>query len=148
MSGILILGITTPSYAAGRILTPEDRVASRCSNQTGRDLLRCEARQKRRLDTALSGVSIPEDPLGGGRTRLQQKEIHTRNERNTERVSRRITFGDYQKKSDHNTRRRPFLNTYKMQQLTCMSTKPGRTRRLCLENAENEVRKLMKVKAQ
>ena len=145
---LLLLCFTFPVSAEdGPRILADERSYDPCSQQTGRDLLRCEARQQEIRDTADASRalrSITSTSSRVGFIRLRSAERERRAERNAQLAARRPTVQSVTEDTNVNTRRVEYLQQYKLDTLACMSEKTARIRSRCLEQAKNGVRAKMK----
>ena len=143
-----ILCFAFPAFAEDgpRILTGE-RSYDACSQDTGRDRLRCEARQQEIRDTADTSRalrSISSSSSRVGLIRLRAAERQRREELNAQLAARRRTVQSATEDKDVNTRRVEYLQQYRRDTFACMSEETARARSRCLDQAKNGVRAKMK----
>jgi len=138
-----------PAFAqdGARILTDE-RSYDVCAQRTGRDRLRCEARQQEIQDTADNSRtlrSLNSSSDRAGLIRLRNAERERREARNAQLAARRPTVRSVAEDKNINTRRVDYLQQYRKDTLACMSADTtARARSRCLQQARDQVRGEMK----
>ncbi|MDD3896219.1 MAG: hypothetical protein PHU04_00010 [Candidatus Peribacteraceae bacterium] len=145
---LVLLLFASPAFAEDgpRILTGE-RSYDPCSRQTGRERLRCEARQQEIRDSAdavRAMRSLDSSSSRAGLIRLRAAERQRRAEKNELQAALRPTLQSLSESSDVNTSRVSYLQQYRQETLRCMSQTTARTRAICLDEARNRVRAEMK----
>ena len=114
-----------------------------CKAYSGTQKLRCESRHKqrqprRRFANLKRSDAVYKRVLGHRLTRLQHKDQRER--RAAQLNAARKTLRNYTPPTDHNSRRRTFLNDFRIARRDCMLEHSGRSRRLCLEEVEQNYR--------
>lgn len=146
LCSLISLALPVSAQEGPRIL---DRELSRgpCSQQTGRDKLRCESRQQSIIDNAddvRAQRSLSSSSGRSGIIRILRIERERRTAINAKLVERRRTLQKASEDQDINTRRVDYLQEHRQNILACMSEATPRAKARCLENAQNKVRASMR----
>lgn len=113
-----------------------------CSQQTGRDRLRCEARfghQQENADTSRIDRARQATETSS-RVLLRRAERARRTQENERLLERRRTLKSVAGESNINTRRLDYLQTFRQKEYACMIGPAGRARSRCLDAARQQLR--------
>ena len=135
--------ITIPENLTER----EKRILFRvCSRADDRSRIRCFVRQLEKMGydgnrTLPTGAYEVYTELDQTRVRSQQNAKQTIQDRITERLKDRRTFGNFVPTVDINTQRLDYVNVIRLERLRCMrDVAPGRPRALCLDQLNSDAK--------
>ncbi|MDD4628401.1 MAG: hypothetical protein PHE68_03350 [Candidatus Peribacteraceae bacterium] len=143
-----ILAAETKNYENDISVHGKERVMRACVHADSKELERCMQRQKRNA-TAVWGKSNPVTALNfydtqdWGMSHLRYRLTTNRLVGNQQYWSiNRKTFAEFTPREDINTKRLPYVNTVRQEELECMYVAAGRPRALCLDRQRDAAQKM------